>query len=239
MNFVRFAALFFPFLLLGCGPLKDQPVLGSVFQIEGSSTISGRAESSKNRPLSRKDRFAVGDQIRIGGKSTAVLCLTPGIYLRCFEQTHIRIEELSISKDGDETGNAMNWRRAAVRFEDGRIHIFLAPAGPSRATIRIDFRRGMLTAKAGSLFSITFNGDSMRVLCVLGELNWSEPPSGSTTIGAGDFWDRPPDARGGSDPKSAADDATAQEEIMALLDSARAIAELENTARNAPAPWRP
>jgi hypothetical protein len=238
VTFSRFGPLLSCFLLLGCGPPNDQPVLGSVFRIEGSGTISERADSSNARALSREERFGAGDQIRVGDDGVAVLCLTPGIYLRCFKETYVRIEALTVSKDGNETGNAMNTRRASVRFEEGRGHFFLPAAGSSRADVRIDSRRGTLSARAGSLFSITLKGDSMRVLCARGELNWSGSAAGVTTIGAGYFSDRGSDAGGTRDPSSAADDASAQEEIIALLDSSQAIAELENAARDAPAPWR-
>jgi hypothetical protein len=238
LNFVRFASAAIFFLLVGCGPPSDQPVLGSVFQIEGSGTITGKAGPSKSRPLSRDERFAPGDEIRLQRESVAVLCLTPGIYLRCLGETHLRIEELSVSKDGDETGNAMNTRRAAIRLEQGRVHVFLPPAGPSRACLRINSRRGTLTTKAGSLISIALTADSMRVLCARGELAWDEPPSASTTIGAGYFSDWRSKGGAAEEPSLAADDPKAQGEIMALLDSAQAIAELENAARSAPAPWR-
>jgi hypothetical protein len=238
VNLARSVPLLFSFLLFSCGPPKDQAVLGSVFQIEGTGTISGKAAPSKTRRLSRDEKFAPGEEIRLRGESVAVLCLTPGIYLRCFRETYLGIEALSVSKDGDETGNAMHMRRAAIRFEEGRVHVLLPAAGPSRADLRVHSRFGTLSAKVGSLFSITLKGDSMRVLCARGELTWSESPSGSTTLGAGYFSDR----RSGEDsavgPRLAADDPAAQGEIMALLDSAEAIANLETAARNAPAPWR-
>jgi hypothetical protein len=238
LNFLRFAGLFCSFLLLGCGLPADQPVLGTVFQLEGRVIIGDTTDHSTKRPARRGDTVAAGDEIRVESQSSAVLSLTPGIYLRCFEETHLGIEELSVSKDGDETANAMNWRRAAVRFEAGQVDFFLPAAGPSRTILRIDSRHGALSAKAGSLFSITLKNDSMRIVCARGEVSSIEERSASTTIGAGYFWDRQPEPDPASKPGLAADDATAQAEIMTLLDSAQAIIEVEEAARNAPAPWR-
>jgi hypothetical protein len=237
-NLLRFTALFSSFVVVGCGPPKDQPVLGSVFQIEGSGTVSGKSDSRESRALSRDDNLAAGGEIRLQADSVAVLCLTPGIYLRCLGETRIRIEALSISKDGDETGNAMYMRRATFRLEGGRVHVFLPNAGPSRANLRIDSPRGILTMKAGTLASISLTPDSARVLCARGQVDWSEASSDSINIGAGYFVDHGNTALAGREPVSAADDAAAQVEIMALLDSADAIMDLENKARNAPAPWR-
>jgi hypothetical protein len=229
----RFLPLLCSSLLLGCGPPKDQPVLGSVFELAGSGTVGRKAEPANTRQLARGDTFAPGDEIRLQGESIAVLSLTPGIYVRCYGGADVAIEQLSIAKNGDETGNAMHMRRAAVRLEGGRLHILLPTAESSRADFKVHSRFGTLNAKAGSLFSVTLNGDSIRILCARGEVNWSEPPGGSTKISAGYFSDRR-----AADPSSAAEDAVAQAEIMALLDSAQTIADLETAMRNAPAPWR-
>jgi hypothetical protein len=237
-NLLRFAALFSTFILVSCGPPKDHPVLGSIFQIEGNGTISGKSDSTKSRTLSRNDNLTAGDEIRLQANSVAVLCLTPGIYLRCFGESHIRIDALTISKDGDETGNAMHMRRATIRLEAGRFHVFLPDAGGSRGDLRIDSPRGTFAAKAGTLFSLSVAADSARVLCARGEIDWKETPSGSTKIGAGYFLDRENTSPAPGEPTLASDDPAAQMEIVALLESADSIMELENTARNAPAPWR-
>jgi hypothetical protein len=238
VNFIRFAGLFCSFLLLGCGPPADQPVLGTIFQLEGTVIIGDTTQSPTKRPTGRGDTVAAGDEIRVGRKSSAVLCLTPGIYLRCFEETHLRIEALTVSKDGDETANAMNGRRAAVRFEEGRIDFSLPAAGPSQTILRIDSPNGALSAKAGSLFSITVKDESMRIVCARGEVSSIEADSAATTVGAGYFWETQREPDPPSKPGLVADDATAQAEIMRLLESAEVITELEDAARNAPAPWR-
>ena len=239
MNFIRFASsVSVSFLLVGCGPPSDQPVLGSVFQVEGSGAVASKAAPLKPRPLTRDEKLSPGDEVRLERESVAVLCLTPGIYLRCLGETHIRIEQLSVAKDGDETGNAMYMRRAAIRLESGRVHVFLPSAGPSRASLKITSDRGTVSTKAGSLASIAFSADAQRVLCARGDLAWTEPSTLSMNIAAGYFLERRSDANAGAVPRLAADDPAAQGEIMALLDSAQAIADLETAARNSQAPWR-
>src|SRR5207253_36502 len=104
--------------------------------------------------------------------------------------------------------------------------------------LKIDSPNGALSAKAGSLFSVTVKGESIRIVCAHGELTSIEPHSASTTLGPGYFWSRRREADPASKPGLAADDATAQAEIMRLLESAEAITEMEEAARHAPAPWR-
>jgi hypothetical protein len=236
LKFARPEFLLFFSILAGCDPQANHPVLGTVFQVQGTATITDNAQGSKPRPLSAGLEFSNRSDIHLERESEAVFSLTPGIYLRCFGESNLRVEKLTISKDGDETGNAMHTRDAVFHFDKGRVHVFLPISGKSQAKLKIQSLLGTVAAKAGSLFSVSQTGASIRVLCADGELNWSEQPSFSATIRSGYFLDR---GRGAAaESKPASEDPSAQEEIMALLESSRTILDLEQKTRNAPAPWR-
>ena len=237
-KFARPEFLLISFLLCGCDPGDIQPVLGSAFQVQGAATISRSrgTQDMKPRSFSTTEKFSAGDTIHLEKESSAVLCLTPGIYVRCPGETQLGIDELTISKDGDDTGNAMHERRAAVHCDNGRLHVFLPIAGASAAQLRIQSRSGTFTAKAGALFSVALADNSVQVVCLRGEVYWNEGPAFSATIPAGHFWRRTGDSLEG--PKLAAEDATAQQEVMAVLESVQIMADLEDAARKAPAPWR-
>lgn len=238
MNFMRFAALFFSFLLLGCERPGYYPVLGSLFQIEGSGTITGRAEASRSRILSREAKFAAGDEIHLQGESVAALCLTPGIYLRCFGETRVGIEALSVSKDGDELGDAMKSRRALIQLHGGRIHAFLPREGTAPCELKINTAGGTIVATAGSLFSVALEGASIRVLCLRGELSWSDRTAFTASILPGYYCDRKLSDNTVANVLPASENAEAQNEVLMALDSAQNLDDLENAARRAPAPWR-
>lgn len=227
-------------LLLGlslsaCSRNDRESVLGSVFQVQGTAVASQRTEADHSRPLSAGSQFAAGDEIRVLAESSAALCLTPGIYLRCFGPSRLQIEDLRISKDGDETGDAMKSRLATIRLGEGRIHAFLPSAGSARTELKINTETtGTIVANPDSLFSVVLGRESIRVLCIRGELNWSKA-AGPIVAGFYCEWNF-----GGATPEilPASEDAAAQHEVIATLDSANSLEELETATRNAPAPWR-
>lgn len=230
--------LFLGLLFSACDRGVGQAVLGSVFEVEGTAVASQRTEADRSRPLSAGIQFAAGDDVRILAESSAALCLTPGIYLRCFGPSRLQIENLRVSKDGDETGDAMKSRLAAIRLGEGRIHAFLPSAGSARSELKIDTEAGTIIANPGSLFSVVLSRESIRVLCIRGELRWSKAPASSTSILEGFYCERKLSDDAQTNIVPASEDAAAQREVIAALDSAQYIEELETAARNAPAPWR-
>jgi hypothetical protein len=222
-------------ILSACSRNDGQTVLGSVFQVEGTAFTSQRTEADRSRPLSAGGQFAEGDEIRILPESSATLCLIPGIYLQGFGSTRLQIEELRISKDGNETGSAMKSRLATIRFKEGRIHAFLPRAGLARTELKINMEAvGTIVANPESLFSAVLTDDSIRVLCIRGELNWSKV---AAPIVAG-FYCEWRFAGAAAEIHPASEDATAQTDVIAGLESAQNIEKLETKQRNAPAPWR-
>ena len=226
-------------LLSACSRNDGETVLGSVFQVEGTAVASQRTEADRSRTLSAGIQFAAGDEIRVLTESSAALCLTPGIYLQCFGPARLQIEKLRVSKDGDETGDAMKSRLATIRLGEGRIHAFLPRAGAARSELKINMEAaGTIVASPDSLFSVVLTRESIRVLCIRGELSWSRPPASSTSILAGYYCERKLSDHAVADVLPASEDAAAQREVTAALDSAQYLDELETAARNAPAPWR-
>lgn len=225
-------------LLSACDRVVGQAVLGSVFEVQGTAFVGKGTEVGRSRPLSAGTQFAVGDEIRVLAESSAALCLTPGIYLRCFGPSRLQIEDLRVSKDGDETGNAMKSRLATIRLGEGRIHAFLPGAGSARSELKINTEAGTIIANPGSLFSVVLNRESIRVLCIRGELSWSRPPASSPSILAGYYCERKLSDEALADILPASEDPGAQREVISALDSAQYLDELETAARNAPAPWR-
>jgi hypothetical protein len=229
------SALLLGFLLSACDGGAEHAVLGSVFEVEGTAFVGKGAEAGRSPPLRAGGHFAEGDEIRVLADSSATLCLTPGIYLHCFGPSLLQMERLRVSKDGDETGDAMKLRVATVRLKEGRIHAFLPLAGSARTELKINTETtGTIIANPDSLFSVVSKGDAIRVLCIRGELTWSKAAG---PISAGFYCDW---KFGGATPEilPAAEDAAAQADLIAALDSAQHIEEVETAARNAPAPWR-
>jgi hypothetical protein len=224
--------------LCGCSRNDGEPVRGFAFRVEGTAVVSDRPETNRSRPLSAGAQFSAGEEIRVPAEGSAALCLTPGIYLRCFGPARVQIDNLRVSKDGDEMRNAMNSRLAAIRLNEGRIHAFLPALGSARTKLQIQTEAGTILANPGALFLVARKPESIRVLCVHGEVSWIDPPASSTPIEAGYYCERKLREEGATDALPASEDATAQGEVAAILDSANYLDEIESATRNAPAPWR-
>lgn len=225
-------------LLSACSRNDGESVLGSVFLVQGTAVASQRTEAGRSRPLRAGNQFAEGDEIRVLTDGSATLCLIPGIYLRCCGPSRVQIEDLRVSKDGDETEHAMKSRLATIRLHEGRIHAFLPGAASVRSELKINTAAGTIIANPDSLFSVVATHESIRVLCIRGELRWSKAPASSTSILEGFYCERKLSDETVADILPASEDAAAQREVIAALDSAQYIEELETAARNAPAPWR-
>jgi hypothetical protein len=191
----------------------------------------------RSRPLSARGSFAAGEEIRVPAESSVALCLIPGIYLRCIGPARVKIDDLRVYKDGDETGNSMNMRRGAIRLGDGRFHVFLPRDGSARAELKIETEVGTLIANPGALLSVTHTSESIRVLCVRGVVNWDTRTPGAS-IAAGYYCERKFASLAEAPVLPASEDSAAQAEVMAALDSADALTEVETKLRNSPAPWR-
>lgn len=232
------ALLLLSLFLMSCSRNDGQPVLGLVFRVDGTAVASEKNKPDRSRSLSAGDQFSARDEVRVLAESSAALCLTPGIYLRCLGPSHLSIEELRVSKDGDEMGNAMKSRRAMIQLHEGRIHAFLPREGTAPCELKINTAAGTIVATAGSLFSVTLQGQSIRVLCLRGELNWSDGAMPATSILPGYYCDRKLSDNAVPNVLPASENVEAQNEVLMALDSAQNLDDLENAARRAPAPWR-
>lgn len=132
----------------------------------------------------------------------------------------------------------MSSRLAVIRLGEGQIHAFLPVAGSARTKLQVNTEAGTITANPGALFLVARKPGSIRVLCIRGEVSWTNGRASSTSIGAGYYCERRLKEQALTDAVPASEDATAQREVAAVLDSAHYLDEVEAATRNAPAPWR-
>ena len=165
------------------------------------------------------------------------LSLIPGIFAQVQPRTIFEVEELLLSKDGNEMAEAIKGRWAVIGLDRGRIRCLLPKRGAGRCRLKVKTGLGTLEAGRNTLFSLQCDAESAEVVCIQGKVVWRNKTSDSRIpIKAGYYLK----ARAGSTAQSESifKDAAAQEEVDATIGTAGALDELAVQERNAIAPWR-
>ncbi len=214
---MRFPALISFFVLCcglasGCSEGVGRKVEATVLSVHGS-VVFGIDEQTDFRPVGPESRLRDGSTVRTLDGAWLNLALLPGAMLRLSSNSEIKIEELKISKDGNETGDAMRSRMARIRLSRGKITVLFT-------------RRGRI----GSLFalrtpSVTITADSD----CLGKIYASPGAQPAIAIGAGYFQKWPSDR---PETIAAADDPEAQIDVVNSLEIGDQLRELQSGWQN-------
>ena len=217
MRFVSFSSvLTLGFCLLGNGCSKGitRATTATVFFVRGNVSF-GDVERNDFRPVTSESKIHVGDVVRTSDEASIDLALIPGVFLQVSGNSEVKIEDLKLTKDGNETAGGVLDRRASVRLNRGRIVTSFSESAKNASQFGIT--AGQITVRPDSdcLFSVWSDGRSTRATCGRGEVKVcvdAEPPM---KIAAGYFCEWPTASR---EPNVATADARAQMDIKNALD---------------------
>src|SRR5215831_10618017 len=116
MRFVSFSSvLAVCFCLLENGCLKGitRATAATVFFVRGN-VVFGNAERNDFRPVVSKSKIHAGDTVRTSDGASVNLALMPGAFVQLSGNSEIKIEDLSLTKDGNETAGGVLGRRASI-----------------------------------------------------------------------------------------------------------------------------
>jgi hypothetical protein len=155
-------------LLTGCWEGISRHVLATVLSVRGEATVQPN-ERGNVQALTADSLFGGGSVLRTSPGATLDLMLVPGILLRLFENSELKVEELLLVKDGNETAGGMLSRTARVRLVRGRlIAYFLAADDETQGQLIISTDRVKLTANPATLMRVDTDQNSTRVVSALG-----------------------------------------------------------------------
>jgi hypothetical protein len=225
----------------GCGRDGGREVQGNVISIRGTLTIGSRKGTTRHpQSLTIGSKLSVGDRLETSPNSVASLLLIPGIFVQIGAGTEMVIGELSVQKQGDAMVNAMKSRLATLDLNRGVIYASLPNVGSGSCELNVQTDLGTLVAQRGALVSMRLTSETVRVMCVDGEVRWSSAGGGRVDeISQGYFRDYSRhDGSGTEKPqlRPVSEDAEAQGDVAATLESAAAFDEFALRVRNAPAP---
>jgi hypothetical protein len=202
-------------LASGCSKGISRATVAVVFSIKGR-VIFGTAERNNFQPATLKSRIHSGNTVRSSDGASINLALIPAALAQLDGGSEIKIDELSITKDGNQTAGGVRARTARIRLNRGKIIVLFTPG--DRSVSQFAITTGQLTINPDSdcLFCVWTDGKTTRVTCTKGKINAPADAQAPVTIAAGYFQRWP---LTGKAAISAAENAAAQIDITESLES--------------------
>lgn len=202
------------FLANGCSKGISRATAAVVFSVRGR-VVFGNAERNDFQPATVKSRIHSGDTVQSSDGASIDLALIPAALARLSGDSEIKIDEFSITKDGNQTAGGMRDRTARIRLSRGRVVVLFIPTDRSASQFAVT--TGQLTIKPDSecLFCVWTDGKTTRLTCAKGKITASADAQ-PVTIGAGYFQEWPTTRKA---PVPATQDAGAQIDITESLEA--------------------
>jgi FecR-like protein len=198
----------------GCSKGITRSTAATVFFVKGN-VVFGNAERNDFRPVSAKSKIHAGDTVRTSDGASLDLALMPGAFVQLSGNSEIKIEDLRLTKDGNETAGGVLDRRAAIRLNRGKIVSLFSHSDRSASEFSVATGQVLLRPDSDCLFSVSTDGTTTRAACGRGELSVPGADRPPMTIVAGYFSQWPAAAK---EPMAAITDARAQMDVKTALD---------------------
>jgi hypothetical protein len=221
----RAASLFclvcFAAFLTGCWEGVSRQVLATVLSVRGE-VVYQMDERDSFHSLTLQSNPGPGSVLRTAGDARVNLALVPGALLQIFGNSELKIEELLLAKDGNETKDGMRKRTARVRLNRGSVHIVFERRDKSELRFTVGTPEVTISTDGDCVCQIRVEGGKTRLTCVYGRAYaWAGHPEPSI-VKAGYFQEWP---AGGI--TMAADDARAQSDVTDALEAEQELRQLQ------------
>lgn len=118
-------------------------------------------------PLTPAAHPGKGEILETTGGSRVAIALLPNLLVGLDHNARLEIVRLAITKDGNETGAAMQGRYADVKLLKGRMFVSQV-WGEARAKFTVKTSQGELVTTSNTLFYVEGDEHKIRVTCVSG-----------------------------------------------------------------------
>ena len=207
----------------GCSKGISRATAAAVFSVKGR-VLFGNAERNDFQPVTLKSRIHSGDTVRSSDGASIDLALIPAALAQLPGGSEIKIDELSITKDGNQTAGVMRGRTARIRLSRGKVIVLFTPTDRSASQFAITTRQLTIQPDSDCLFCVWTDGKTTRLTCAKGKVTASADAQAPVTIAAGYFQEWPTMRKA---PVPATEDASAQIDITESLEAEQ---RLENEA---------
>ena len=197
----------------GCSKGITRSTVAIVFSVKGN-VVFGSAERNNFQQVTPKSRIQAGDIVRTSDGASINLALIAGAFVQLAGNSEIKIEDLRLTKDGNDTAERMLSRRAWIRLNRGRIVCSFSQSDKTASDFGITTSQLTVRPASDCLFSIWTDGTTSRATCERGEVNASVDTQPPLKIAAGYFCQWPTASKG---PIAASTDPRAQIDITTAL----------------------
>src|SRR5262249_4833018 len=156
----------------GCSKGITRATVATVFFVTGD-VVFGNAERNQFQPVTTKSKIHGGSTVRTSDGAAINLALIPGTFVQLSENSEIKIDELRLTKDGNETAGGMLDRRARIRLTRGRVSVLFSRSDISVSQLTVATSQATLTPDSDCLFSVWTDGTTTRATCGRGEMSAS------------------------------------------------------------------
>jgi len=213
-SFCNVLALCVSLLGNGCSKEITRSTVTVVFFVRGN-VVFGNAEQNDFQQVTPKSKIHAGDIVRTSEGASINLGLIPGAFIQLSGNSEIKIEDLRLTKDGNDTAERTLDRRGWIRLNRGRIVTLFKQSEKTASDFGVTTSQITLKPDSDSLFSVWTDGTTSRVTSVQGEVSASADAQPPLKIAAGYFSQWPTASK---EPIAASADANAQLDIKAALD---------------------
>jgi FecR protein len=212
-SFSSVLALCVCLLANGCSKGITRSTVAIVFSVKGN-VVFGSAERNNFQQVTPKSRIQAGDIVRTSDGASINLALIAGAFVQLAGNSEIKIEDLRLTKDGNDTAERMLSRRAWIRLNRGRIVCSFSQSDKTASDFGITTSQLTVRPASDCLFSIWTDGTTSRATCERGEVNASVDTQPPLKIAAGYFCQWPTASK---EPIAASTDPRAQIDITTAL----------------------
>jgi len=210
-------------LLTGCWEGISRQVLATVLSLHGEVVYLSKG-STNFRPANSQAKLSAGAVLKTSSGARASLVLIPGALAQVSGDSELKINELKLRKDGNETGDAMRERIARIELRRGGMVVLFE--GVARFTI--ETREATIRVLPSCLLRLDVDESGTHATCVYGKF-YAAPKNGQVVeVDAGYFREWPSE-RGAV---SATEDGRGQTDTTATLEAARELQELAVAQRD-------
>jgi len=210
-------------LLAGCWEGVSRDVLSTLLSVDGE-VVSSSKGSAEFYPANSQTKLSAGSILRTSKGARANLILIPGALVRLLERAELKIDELRLTKDGNETGDAVRERIARVELHRGGM------VGRFKGIARfaIETPNAAINVLPDCLFCLDVNENRTRLTCIRGKVFANSKSGQSVSVDAGFVCEWPSK----NPPLPAAEDKQAQTDTTAGLQVARELQDLAAAQRD-------
>ena len=220
-------------LASGCSKGVSRSTAATVLSVKGS-VVFGMEKEKNLQPVTLESLIHTGNVTRTLDGALLNLALIPPALAQISSNSEIKIQELTISKDGNQTDGGVRNRSARIGLSRGKITVLFSQSVKSGSQLAISAPLVTITADSNCLFRIQSDGITTRLTCVRGEIFASSSAQRTVAIGAG-YFQQWPSIR--PEPIAAADDVEAQIDIVDSLEIGNQLRELQSGWQNRRRPF--